>query len=223
MKKITAAKKKIITNEWAQEFQELNVYKSMWLMRRIGPLLQGICLDRDSTNSNYLPTFHVHNLIGQEGDFISLSLKSVLVRENGTPQRITEIQHEKEYKNYIQQFKEQVPFGLSGKIKLKQVVKAYQAELSSGRADVKYPINQWYDLVSLYLWCNKPTDAKRIFENAKNNIEQWPENITKYMPDRIQNFMNLEFYLSSPEELKKKFDIAKKELKIEALNFSELA
>jgi hypothetical protein len=223
MKKITAAKKKEITNAWAQEFPELTVYKNMWLMRRVGPLLQGICLEKDSTNSNYLPTFHVHNLIGQEEDFISLSLKTVLVKANGTPQRITEMQHDKECQNYIQQFKKQVPFNFAGKIKLKQVVKAYEEELSSGRADVKYPINQWYDLISLYLWCNKLKYAQKLFEKAKNSIEQWPEDVTKYMPDRIQKFMNLESFFSSSDELKKKVDIAINELKLEDLNFTELA
>jgi hypothetical protein len=62
MMKLTPALKKTITNDWRALAAQFATYKPMWLARRIGPLVQGICLDRDSSNAAYLPTLHVHCL-----------------------------------------------------------------------------------------------------------------------------------------------------------------
>jgi len=222
MKKITPSKKKTISNHWNQKYPGLVLYKSMWLLRRIGPLLQGICLDRDSTNANYLPTFHVHNLIGQEDDFISLSLKRVLVKSNGTPQRITEMQHDKNFEEYIKEFNGIVPFCFAGDIKLKAIVKAYEQEINNGRADTKYPLQQWYDLVCLYLWAGKKKDAEKLFIKAKQSIELWPVEVTGYIKDRIDKFMLLQAYIEKPLRLPDLVEQALEVLKLDDLPSSEI-
>src|SRR5262245_63503146 len=62
MKKLTPAVKRQITEDWHRLFPEFGVYESMWLARRVGPLVQGIALEVDSINALYCPTAHMHNL-----------------------------------------------------------------------------------------------------------------------------------------------------------------
>jgi hypothetical protein len=51
--KLTRAVEKRITEDWAREFTGMGVYKRRWLMRRVGPLLIGVSLDRDSHGDLY--------------------------------------------------------------------------------------------------------------------------------------------------------------------------
>lgn len=53
-----------ITEDWARLLPGLGIYKPMRLLRRVGPMLTGICLDRDSGNEAYRPTFHVQEAGG---------------------------------------------------------------------------------------------------------------------------------------------------------------
>lgn len=222
MKKISSSKKKSITNQWKNEYPELVLYKNMWLLRRVGPLLQGICLDRDSTNVSYLPTFHVHNLIGQEDDFVSLSLKRVLAKSNGTPLVITEIQHDKNFGDFIKEFNKQVPFGFSGDVELKDIVKTYENEMNNGRTDTKYPLQQWYDLVCLYLWVDRDKDAEQLFFKAKKSIELWSTDVTRYIPDRIEKFMLLQEFIENPTMLSALVEDSLSILKLDKLPINKI-
>jgi hypothetical protein len=222
MKKISSAKKAKITNQWCEQFPDMRRYKSMWLLRCIGPLLHGICLDRDSSNENYSPTFHVHNLVGQEDDFISLSLKTVLTNSNGSPLRITERHHDTDYLSIIEMFKKQSPFGFAGDITLKSIVKSYDREISSGRADVKYPLSQWYDLVCLYIWCGKEKEARNTYEKCEKKIAKWPKEVTSYIEDRIEKFTRLNDYLDDPIKLKNEVESSLVDLKLEDISRADV-
>lgn len=59
---LTAAAKKKITLDWSRLFPELGTYRPLHLLRRVGPLLQGIALERTSGNDLYRPMAHIHCL-----------------------------------------------------------------------------------------------------------------------------------------------------------------
>lgn len=50
-----------VTREWAQALPGFQVWRSGHLLRRIGPVLQGVALD--GTGDRYYPTAHVHALV----------------------------------------------------------------------------------------------------------------------------------------------------------------
>jgi len=52
-KVLTKSAEKQITEDWQREILSLGVYEPRWLLRRVGPLLVGICLDRDSGGTSY--------------------------------------------------------------------------------------------------------------------------------------------------------------------------
>jgi hypothetical protein len=56
---------------------ECTVWKPLRLLRRIGPVLQGITLDRSTSGERYYPTAHVHALT-RDFPVVSLSLAHYL-------------------------------------------------------------------------------------------------------------------------------------------------
>ena len=96
MKKLTPAVKRKITLDWHDCFPEMGIYKPLHLLRRVGPLLIGILLERDRTADRYLPTFYVHNL-AKHFPVITLTLASPLRTEKTfAPDKIKVSEHESE-------------------------------------------------------------------------------------------------------------------------------
>ena len=60
--KITLSMKKKITNDWKELYPEMGIYKPMWLMNILGPLVVGLLLHIKSNKDRYIPTLHMHNL-----------------------------------------------------------------------------------------------------------------------------------------------------------------
>ncbi|MDO6705958.1 hypothetical protein [Photobacterium sp. 1_MG-2023] len=216
MKKLTPLIKKKITKQWHDEFTGLGIYKSMWLLRRVGFFVQGICLDRDSTNSNYLPIFHVHNLVGQKDDVISLTLRTPFRQiSNGVPFHITLLQHEKSFSEYVLDFKAQMPLPLEGGISCDEMIKAYENYIANGQYETRYPLSQYFDMLCLFIWCDRIDEAKVFFDDVRDKIDSWPNDVTRYMGERITDFNNLQSYIDNPEVMR-----ATIETTIERLGFA---
>ena len=163
-RRLTTSAKKRITDEWGREFRSLSNYKPMWLMRRSGLLIQGICLDRDSGNDNYLPTFHLHNLGGLNTDFISLTLRTPLRTERtNVPDRITWADHEERFPEILKRFRTQSPLKFEGNLSCDAVIFAYKNHIINGNAEAAYPLNLFYDMVCIYIWCNRFDEAHQFF------------------------------------------------------------
>jgi hypothetical protein len=64
----TKKERHLVLEQWAQEFPTLVPWKDQYLIRRTGPLISGICLDRRSDPKVYCPTFFFHNLLTQWPD-----------------------------------------------------------------------------------------------------------------------------------------------------------
>jgi hypothetical protein len=61
-----------ITKDWQRELPKLGINRPMSLLRRVGPLLVGVSLEREF-GSRYTPTFHVH-FLGKQSPGMLLSL-----------------------------------------------------------------------------------------------------------------------------------------------------
>lgn len=93
MMKISAAQAKAITQDWQDHFPHLGVYKPHHLLRRCGPVLVGLCLNRASSGDIYKPTFHCHCLL-RPFPTVSLSLAVQLKAPNGSDAAISIKFHE---------------------------------------------------------------------------------------------------------------------------------
>src|SRR5689334_13255395 len=91
MKKLTAQLVRQITRDWNDLFPQMAVFRPMWLMRRIGPLVQGIVLERSSGGTQYRPILHVHDL-SHPFPTVSLSMSQLLrSRRTGADRKSTRL------------------------------------------------------------------------------------------------------------------------------------
>lgn len=175
MTKLTEATKREITKDWAACFPSLGVYKPLWLMRRVGPLLEGICLNRDSSNERYQPIFHVHNL-AREDSALSFTLAEELrTVRNGTPEKVRVAFHKDHYVDVAKRICAQALLPLEGDLELRSVVAAYRNYTQ--RPLAKYPVNLYEDLITILLWCGREGEAKEVLANCLGEMEMWPPSV----------------------------------------------
>ena len=177
MNKLIPSIKKSLTNDWAALLPQFMVYKPMWLARRIGPLIQGVCLDRDSSNSDYLPTLHVHCLCRPFPD-VSLSLGQPLLSiRSGAPDRISVSFHESKYKDACARLLSSSLLPVQGGWSLVQLIQAYERYRFLERWDSRYPVKLMEDAVSVCSWIGDIHQARILINNYINEAKAWPESI----------------------------------------------
>lgn len=79
-KLLNKSAEKQITADWQREMPSLGIYRPRHLLRRVGLLLVGVLLERDSGRDMYHPMFHVH-CMGKALHFVSLTLCTQLRSE----------------------------------------------------------------------------------------------------------------------------------------------
>jgi hypothetical protein len=169
--KLTAEIKNQIAQDWLDKFPELGIYKPMWLLRRVGPLLVGICLNRDSGNDAYTPIFHVHNL-GKSFPTVSLTLYDpLLTMKSKVPQVIKVAFHADHINEAANRMKEQLLIPLSGSVALDDVLSAYCNYME--RPMGQYPLLLFEDILVLLLWCGRSKDAVEQFAEFSQRVAKW--------------------------------------------------
>lgn len=123
--KLTPMIARAITSDWHIAIPSLAVYKPRWLLRRVGPLLVGVCLDRDSSGEIYKPKFHAHCLCHSQS-FIGLSLcKQLYNPRSGGPTFVALHVHNDRYRECASLMISQALLPLSGDLSFTQVERAY--------------------------------------------------------------------------------------------------
>lgn len=69
------------TSDWAKAFPGFDVWQKLCLLRRVGPTLQGICLERTTSGDEYFATAHVHALTTDFPVFRSCSTSACSPRQ----------------------------------------------------------------------------------------------------------------------------------------------
>lgn len=177
LKKITPTFAKQITKGWQQLFPSLGVYKSMWLMNRVGPLLVGICLEKKS--DLYKPIYHVHNLCDK---FLVVSLSLAMEIQN---QYVLANAHEKKYKEMakiIQKDLALVP--LEGDMDLTCIISGYKKYINN--PIIPYQDHLYKDIILISAWCGNSIEVQNGFDLARKDISVWP----KFIQDKLGGIDN---------------------------------
>ncbi|MDX2642379.1 hypothetical protein PV341_02130 [Streptomyces sp. PA03-1a] len=120
-----------VTADWAAALPGFDAWKPLHLLRRIGPVVQGVCLDRTTSGNAYIPTAHVHALT-RDFPVISLMLGQRLEGASGQPERVLFGNHDGEYPAAVDALREQSLLSLSEEPpSLEQVVRAYLSAASA--------------------------------------------------------------------------------------------
>ena len=131
MSRLDRAAAGAITRDWAGAFTGFAVWKPLQLLRRLGPVLQGIALDRSSSGDDYLPYAHVHALT-QEFPGISLTLAAPL-RRRGVAQRIMVADHEREFGSAVEDLRAQSPLSLGDAPTVGQLLGSYREYIAEAQ------------------------------------------------------------------------------------------
>jgi hypothetical protein len=160
----------------------MGVKRPMHLLRRVGPLLIGILLERDSTNHTYLPIFHVHNL-AIESSRISLTLYHSLVLPNGAPDVLDVRNHESQFRDAARRMSEQALLPLAGDVALSQVIAAYQKFIADGSGG---SVSRCFfeDVTMLYSWSGQIELARASIHEAVASMMLWPPNVRQLLDRR---------------------------------------
>lgn len=197
--KLTPPVKRRITNDWRSVFLGLGIYKPRRLLRRVGPLVIGVVLERDSSNDAYCPLFHVH-FLGIASPSLSLTLAQGIVSarmlahgitapSSSQSQWIPAAKHELQWREAAQLLAAQVPLPLEGDLHLRQVLQAYKAYVA---------VSKWYggalnlypDMIALCVWCHRPKQATRLLETGTKAIQKLPARIVAKIEGGIEGWRN---------------------------------
>jgi hypothetical protein len=109
-KKLSGATARKVTADWAKLFPELGIWKSAHLLRRVGPLAQGVLLERSGDSERYTPTVHIHPLV-IPSPVIALGLMTRLEGGGGS---VYVRRHEIDHEDAARRMREQSPLPFDG-------------------------------------------------------------------------------------------------------------
>lgn len=165
--------KRRITSDWHHLFPELGIYAPLHLLRRVGPLLEGIVLDRSSSNDEYLPTFHVHSLL-RELSHVSLTLMHRLRDERtATPVSVKVENHDSKYVDCANRLMAQSPLALKGDLSMAEIVEAYRSYRKSERT--RYMPELFEDPARLLSRTGNIALARTVLDEAVEEMKGWPD------------------------------------------------
>lgn len=192
---ISRAQQRAITNDWQAEFPTLAVYRPMWLARRCGPVLIGLCLDRGG-GDNYYPTWHYHCLLRPWPD-ISLSLATRLGQPHGSAEYVSLRVHAQRFVEIATRTRSSASFPLDGDLSLSQFKAVCDAWLQRQRVDLSPPVLA--DIVLLSAWCGSDWQAHlRLVERLTS---QWPQRVNDFVGGTVNWLANLTAAASNRTEL----------------------
>lgn len=160
----------------------------MHLLKRVGPLLLGVLLDRDSSNTVYRPTFHVHNL-AVEFPALTLTLMTRLATmKTGSEDAIDVRWHEDRYQEAAERLAAQSPLSLSSEIRFRDIINAYEADMATSPKILH--ARMFEDLVSMSIWYGEIDEARKwlrigaLTEKSHTDNESWESRVAVSLFDR---------------------------------------
>jgi hypothetical protein len=221
MKKLTPEIKKQIMRDWQSLIPQFHRFRTMGLARRVGPLVQGIEFERDSTNSTYLPTLFVHCLC-RPFSVVSLSMSQPLrsIRSGGID-RISVQSHENKFQEACKRLVDSSVLAVDGDWRLSQVIEAYSRYRQRPFAE-PHPIKLMEDAVSVSAWLGEIDQAKALADRYLDEARSWPDFALVQEGGFAAWREVLSSLATSSESLKKTVDEQIVSLKLEKLPESQL-
>lgn len=168
--------KKKVTNDWASQFPTLQVWKPTHLLKRHGPLIIGICLDRGLSKDSYAPKAHFHTLC-IPFPVISLGLVGEL-EQRGVPLRITLKQHDQEYQGVARELRSKYAFLDKEQMEFNDFVAATANYLSGqhGRTGtIPFQHAPFEGIISTAAYMGQTVYAQSALDDFAQRISRWPD------------------------------------------------
>ena len=171
-----AKEKKRVTNDWANLFPALQIWKPTRLLKRHGPLLIGISLDHDRSRKNYTPKAHFHTLCIP---FPTMSLGLVgEVEQRGVPRRIALKRHDQEYQDIASKLRSKYTFLDKEWMEFNDFIAATANYLSGqyGRVGTfPFQHSPFEGIVSVAAYMGHTDYAQSALNDFARRISRWPD------------------------------------------------
>ena len=201
MEKLTTTRKLEITREWQSYFPSLTVFRSMWLLKRNGPLLTGIALDSNRSNTAYRIIVHTHNL-AVKADAVSLTLWTPLQNAHDTyHEAITSRSHSAKISEAAERLKSQAPISLTEELQLSEATAAYLKYIKSKKFLIGTPKFLYRDILTLLTWCGRKTEAESYLARFLQAMSSWDAAVLDQVGGRDYFFAQLGELVNNPEDL----------------------
>ncbi|MDX3311229.1 hypothetical protein P1S61_19595 [Streptomyces sp. ME08-AFT2] len=175
MSKVDVATVKRVTKDWAALYPGFDVWRPMRLLRRIGPVLQGVTLDRSTSGDAYFPTAHIHALT-REFPVISLTLGQRLVTSSGVQEAVTFSRHAEDYSGAAGRLAEQARLSLDLPPTVEDVVRELRAIAVSQQAQGGPPaVNEVEDSVLIPAASGSVDISRESIQLARELLKKWPK------------------------------------------------
>jgi hypothetical protein len=173
--KVDAATVKRVTKDWASAYSEFDVWRPLRLLRRIGPVLQGVTLDRSTSGDAYFPTVHIHALT-REFPVISLALGQRLVTSSGVQEAVKFSRHVEDYPDASRRLAEQAGLSLDVRPTIEDIVRELRAFAVSQQAQGNPPaVNEVEDSVLIPAENGSVGIAEESLQLARDLLDSWPK------------------------------------------------
>lgn len=164
-----------VTSDWAGLFPEFDVWRPMRLLRRIGPAVQGITLDRSTSGDAYFPTVHVHALT-REFPLVSLTLGQRLTGASGQPVSIVLSRHEEAFSDAAVELANQSNLPLHEPPSVEDIVGAYHSfALGQQRKGLAPAVLEMEDSVLIAAAAGFPSLVESGIALATELAATWPK------------------------------------------------
>ncbi|MCT2278011.1 hypothetical protein [Micromonospora chalcea] len=169
-----SASKKSVTSDWAGAFPGFSKWRPLRLVRRIGPVLQGIALDLSTAGDSYFPTAHVHALT-REFPVVTLTMSRRLSRSSGIQESIGFDRHEEVRLDAFRRMSEQSPLSLGDPPSIEEVIEEYHRFVRE-RAECGLPpaVSEVEDAVLVPAAAGRLDLTERGLGLAEELSEIWP-------------------------------------------------
>ncbi|MGV9277000.1 hypothetical protein [Streptomyces griseosporeus] len=171
MKKADARR---VTSDWAELFPELTVWKPLRLLRRIGPVLQGITLDRSTSGEQYYPTAHVHALT-RDFPVVSLSLAHYQHQPLTAKEAVDIGRHAETFRAVAGRTEERSPLPLRRRPDIAEIVQAYRAAAVAAQRGRRIPtgIPELEDMVLVPAAAGERPLAEESLDRVRQIADGW--------------------------------------------------
>lgn len=219
MSKITSSQKTQITKDWLSEFPGMGKYKPMWLMRRVGPIVQGIILDRFFFESDYRPTFHIHNLSREDSSISLTAMQRLYYKGMAGEMGVKVEKHDQLWREAARLRREQAPVPLDGDLVLEDILALY--DHMNGGAHMEY---EYVDRIMISLWCARLDLASQYLEEAIEGISNWDQIMWFKYPDLVLEewVRDKKRYFEDPSLVRAQVAASVEQFKLQKLPYSEL-
>lgn len=161
-----------VTEVWSRFFPEFTVWQPLRLIRRIGPVLQGIMLDPSSSGVQYYPTAHVHSLT-RDFPVVTLSLAWRVRRGKGSQGMVGIDEGLEVLEGLAALLVEQSPLSLRSVPTLTEIVNEYRRVASEMQRKVPSGVVELEDSVVVPTAGSAVGLAEESFRLAADAASKW--------------------------------------------------